>query len=78
MLDFSELSEMGIFRAVLKNSTFYVDFLKKDSFLRPKTAGSGNPDCLWSQPLPQVKPVLLVPQSYLKVQRLGCNRCPIS
>ena len=52
--------------------------VKNDSFLGTMTAGSGNPDFLWSQPLPQVSPVLLVPQSCLKVQWLGHNRCPIS
>ena len=55
-----------------------VEAVKNDSFLGPMTAGSGNPDFLWSQPLPQVKPVLLVPQSCLEVQWLGHNRCPIS
>ena len=53
--------------------------VKNDSFLGTMTAGSGNPDFSWSQPLPhQVSPVLLVPQSCLKVQWLGHNRCPIS
>ena len=55
-----------------------VEAVKNDSFLGPMTAGSGNPDFLWSQPLLLVSPVLLVPQSCLKVQWLGCNRCPIS
>ena len=55
-----------------------VKAVKNDSFLGPMTAGSGNPDFLWPQPLPQVQPVLLVPQSCLKVQWLGRNRCPIS
>ena len=44
-----------------------VEAVKNDSFLGTVTAGSGKPDFLWSQPLPQVKPVLLVLQSCLKV-----------
>ena len=52
--------------------------VKIDSFLVPMTAGSGNLDFLWSQPLLHISPVLLVPQSCLEVQWLGRNRCPIS
>ena len=55
-----------------------VEAVKNDSFLGPMTAGSGNPDFLWSQPLLLVSPVLLVHQSCLKVHWLGHNRCPIS
>ena len=58
--------------------TLLVIAVKNDSFLGPMTAGSGNLDFLWSQPLLQISPVLLVPQSCLKVQWLGRNRCPIS
>ena len=55
-----------------------VEAVKNDSFLGPMTAGSGNLDFLWSQPLLLVSPVLLVHQSCLKVHWLGHNRCPIS
>ena len=55
-----------------------VEAVKNDSFLGTMTAGSENVDFLGSQPLSQVNPVLLVPQSCLEVQWLGQNRCPIS
>ena len=58
---------------------FLVEAVKNDSFPLPVTAGSENPDFLGCQFLPEVKPVLWVPQSCLKVLWLGRNlRCPIS
>ena len=58
---------------------FLVEAVKNDSFPLPMTAGSENPEFLGSQFLPEVKPVLWVPQSCLKVLWLGRNlRCPIS
>merc|ERR1712015_267882 len=49
---------------------------QNDSFIGPMTAGSGNPDFWWHHLLPQVKPVLWVPQSCLKMHWLGRNHCP--
>ena len=58
---------------------FLVEAVKNDSFPLPMTAGSENPDFLWSQFRREVKPVLWVPQSCLKVLWLGRNlRCPVS
>merc|ERR1712015_264420 len=50
---------------------------QNDSFIAPMTAGSGNPDFWWHQLLPQVKPVLWVPQSCPRMHRLGRKHCPM-
>ena len=56
-----------------------VEAVKNDSFTLPVTAGSENPDFLGCQFLPEVNPVLWVPQSCLQVPWLGRNlRCPVS
>ena len=54
---------------------FLVKAVKNDSFPLPMTAGSENPDFLGCEFLPEVQPVLWVPQSCLKVLWLGRNLC---
>ncbi len=54
-----------------------VKVVKNDSFIGPMTAGSGNPDFWWHQLLPQVMPVVWVPQSCPRMHRLGRNHCPM-
>ena len=52
---------------------FLVEAVKNDSFPLPMTAGSENPDFLWSQFRREVKPVLWVPQLCLKVRWTPCK-----